>query len=304
MRALVALALAAPFALATPALAQDEPLVTLGAVQAACAGASEGENSRLFSIVLDAGWRFGSVETELADDGSVASAFFPIDTRRNFRALRGQVEAMPAHLESIGFVANEARATELEAARQSGAVLRVGFFLGFDDSRRSVCLVRGVHGVTMVRMDVAFVELVAPDGRVVAREDTDRFASWSDDRERDVVAGTGPRAEVGTGALVSGARLPEAWQRALSAADVAARLSSCHREGVARGASGVAMARLRVSVEARTGRVAAVSVELSNLGDEAEVTCLESSLDGVTLPAGPAELPGRTDVSLPVRFAN
>jgi hypothetical protein len=291
-------------AFAVPAFAQDQPLLSLSDVQAACEAATEGENARLFSIVVAPSWRFGTLELELADDGSVASSSLPIDTRRNFRALGGHVEAMPAHLETMGFVATESRAAELEAARQGGALLRIGFFLGFDDPRRSACLVRGAHGVTMLRMDVAFLELIRPDGTVVAREDTDRFASWSDDHERDVVPGTGPRAMVGDATLVSGARVPEAWQRVLSAAELNSRLTTCHRDGVGRGASGEAMARMRLSVDARSGRVSAASVEVANVGDEGEVTCLESAFDAVSLPAGPPELAGRAELSLPIRFAH
>lgn len=302
MRILLAVGLL--LALAAPARAQDEPLLSLPMITEACASASEGTHDRLFSVVVDGGWRFGDAEHELGEDGSVVSSVLPIDTRRNLRALRGRVEVMPSRLEGIGFIASESRVAELEAARATGAALRVGFFLGFDEPARSACLVRGAHGVTTIRMDVAFVELVRPDGSVVAREDTDRFASWSDDHERDAIAGAGPRAQVGSATLPSGARAPDAWQAALAGGELTTALSACHRAGVERGAAGDAIARVRIGVDARSGRVASARVELSNLGDAAENECIEAALSAASLPAGPPELPGRVELGATVRFAD
>lgn len=297
MRTLLLLALST---LPAAAAAQDVPLLTATDVANACAEASAGEHARLYSIVLDRGWRLGAVETELGDDGSVTSSFAPVDTRRNLRALRGSVELMPAGLETIGFVASEARRTELEAARTGGALLRVGFFLGFDDPERSACLVRGAHAVSLIRMDVAFVELLDAEGRVLAREDTDRYASWSDDRGRGAIPGSGPRALVGE-ATVGSSRAPAGWQGALGA--VGSELGRCHAEGVERGADGDATVRVRVSVE-RSGHVAASTVEIANVGDVDELRCIERAFSAVTLPAGPPELPARVDVLVPVRLAN
>ena len=62
--------------------------------------------------------------------------------------------------------------------------------------------------------------------------------------------------------------------------------------------------RRGLSVDARSGRVSAASVEVANVGDEGEVTCLESAFDAVSLPAGPPELAGRAELSLPIRFAH
>ncbi len=288
---------------ALPAAAQDEALLSLQAAHEACEVARDGEHDHLYSILLDPGWRFGGVDTELGEDGSVVSAFLAVDTRRNLRALRGRVEALPAGLETIGFIASEERALELEAARAAGASIRLGFFLGFDEPARSACLVRGSHGVTTMRVDVAFLELVQPDGTVLAREDTDRFTSWSDDRARDAIPGSGPRAAVGSANVAPGVRAPEAWQRGLEASDVTAALSLCHREGVARGATGVGIARVRMAIDARSGRVSAARVELSNLGDDAENACIAEALTRVALPAGPPELAARVDVGVTIRFA-
>lgn len=288
--------------LPSAAVAQDVPLLTAAQVGAACDEARAGEHERLWSLVIDTGWRFASVETELGEDGSVASSFLPIDTRRNLRALRGRVEVMPAGLEAIGFVASDARAAELEAARIGGASLRVGFFLGFDDPARSACLVRGSAAISLVRMDVAFLELVDREGRVVAREDTDRYTAWSDDRGRDVLPGSGPRALVGEASISTG-RLPANWQGELSGPALGAALGRCHEAGVGRGADGDASVRLRVTVE-RAGRVVASTVELANVGDEEELRCIEDAVGAVSLPGGPAELPARVDVLVPIRLAN
>ena len=53
--------------------------------------------------------------------------------------------------------------------RERGARLRLGFFIGFDEPDRTACLLRSRHAVTTVRMDVAYVELVARDGTILAK---------------------------------------------------------------------------------------------------------------------------------------
>jgi hypothetical protein len=284
------------------AAAQDLPLLSAADVGAACDAARAGEHDRLLSIVVDPGWRFRSLETEFAEDGTVAASALPVDTRRNLRALRGRVEVMPAGLETIGFVASESRAVELEAARVGGARLRIGFFLGFDDPGRSACLVRGSRAISLVRMDVAFLELLDVEGRVLARQDTDRFTSWSDDRGRDVLPGSGPRAVVGE-ATISTGRLPANWQGTLSGPELGAALGRCHEAGVGRGADGDASVRVRLTVE-RAGRVVASTVELANVGDEEELRCIEGAVGALSLPGGPAELPARVDVLVPIRLAD
>jgi hypothetical protein len=296
-------ALALALALAPrAALAQDLPLLSVADVGAACDAARAGEHERLFSIVIDPGWRFRPLETELADDGTVAASALPIDTRRNLRALRGRVEVMPAGLETIGFSASESRALELEAANVNGARLRIGFFLGFDEPGRSACLVRGSRAISLVRMDVAFLELLDAEGRVLVRQDTDRFTSWSDDLGRDVLPGSGPRASVGE-ATVSTGRLPASWQGALSGPELGAALGRCHEAGIGRGADGDASVRVRLTVE-RSGRVVASTVELANVGDEDELRCIEGAVGALSLPGGPPELPARLDVLVPIRLAD
>lgn len=296
MRTLVSMLLVS-LALAAPARADERPLVDLDAVHAACRASEGGVNAELYSVLIDAPWRFGSADEE----------FLPVDTARNLRAFSGSVQLLPSRMEEIGFLASEERAATLEAARAQGASLRVGFFLGFDDPERSSCLVRPRAAVTMVRMDVAFLELVDADGGVIAREDTERYRSWHDDAERTTIPGVGPRARVET-ANIGGAAAPDAWQRAIASAassTLGAALATCHRDGIARGAEAEATIRVRLTVEGRTGRVTGSGVEIANVGDTDEIECIESALEHVELGAGPPELASRTvELVVPISLVN
>ncbi len=290
-------------ALGTSSLASaqssDRALASLDAVQGACRAADQdGNTTSLYSVTVDGPWRFDSRDED----------FLPLDTRHNLRAFSGSVELLPSHMEMIGFVASAARTAELEAARASGARLRVGFFLGFDDPERSSCLIRPRAGVTLVRMDVAFIELVDATGALVAREDTERYRSWHDDEGREGIPGTGPRAAVGTPSLSDGAAVPDGWTRAFRTAGAGAlarTLGRCHAEGVTRGASPDATIRVRLGVEGRTGRVTESSVEIANVGDTVEVDCIVDAVAHVDLPAGSGEVAGRSvDLSIPITLAN
>lgn len=282
------------------AQASDRTLGTLDALQTACRAADAGDNDTLYSVSIDAPWRWGTRAEE--------EEFLPVDTRHNLRAFSGSAELLPSHMETIGFVANDARSAELSAAREGGARLRVGFFLGFDDPERSSCLIRPRAAVTLVRMDVAFVELVDDQGHVLAREDTERFRSWQDDADREGIPGTGPRAAVGTPSIADGTTVPDGWTRALRTAGAGAlgrTLGRCHAEGVGRGAVPDSMAHVRLRVDARTGRVTESSVEIANVGDTDEVDCIVDAVAHVDLPAGSADLAGRTiDLTVPVTLAN
>ncbi len=303
MRIGTALALL-PVVLGLPGLARaqasDRALATLDALHTACRAADAGNNDTLYSVSIDAPWRWGTPGEE--------EEFLPVDTRHNLRAFAGSAELLPSHMETIGFVANEARSAELSAAREGGARLRVGFFLGFDDPERSSCLIRPRAAVTLVRMDVAFVELIDAQGHVLAREDTERFRSWQDDADREGIPGTGPRAAVGTPSIADGTAVPEGWTRALRTAGAGAlgrTLGRCHAEGVGRGAAPESMAHVRVRVDGRTGRVTESSVEIANVGDTDEVDCIVDAVAHVDFPAGSADLAGRTiDLSVPVTLAN
>lgn len=286
---------------AVPAAAQsgDHALATLDAVQAACRGADQdGETSTLYSVVVDAPWRFDDRDED----------FLPVDTRRNLRAFSGSVELLPSHMEMIGFVASESRGAELEAARSSGARLRVGFFLGFDDPERSSCLIRPRAAVTLVRMDVAFVEMIDAHGSVVAREDTERYRSWQDDEGRAGIPGTGPRGAVGSATIADGTAVPENWMRAIRTAasgPLSRAIGTCHASGVARGAVPDSTVRVRLRVEGRTGHVVESSVEIANVGDTDEVDCIVDAVGHVDLPAGTGDVAARTvDLSIPITLAD
>jgi hypothetical protein len=293
---ILVVALAAPVARAQTG---DRQLGTLDAVQSACRAADEdGNTSTLYSVTVDNPWRFDERDED----------FLPLDTRRNLRAFSGSVELLPSHMEMIGFVANDTRAATLQAARTSGARLRVGFFLGFDDPERSSCLIRPRAGVTLVRMDVAFIELVDASGGLVAREDTERYRSWQDDEGRAGIPGTGPRAAVGVASIADGTAVPDGWTRAIRTAGAGAlarTLGQCHAAGVARGASPDATIRVRLHVEGRTGHVTESSVEIANVGDTDEVDCIVAAVAGVDLPAGTGDVAARSvDLSVPITLAD
>ena len=275
----------------------DRALPSLDALQNACRAADDGDTNDLYSVTVEGTWRF-----DARDDD-----FLPVDTRRNLRAFAGAAELLPSHMEMIGFVANEARGAQLEAARTSGARLRVGFFLGFDDPERSSCLIRPSAGVTLVRMDVAFVELVDASGALVAREDTERFRSWQDDADRAGIPGSGPRAAVGAPSIADGVAVPDAWARAIRTAAAGAlgrTLGHCHQAGLSRGAVADSTVRVRVHVEGRTGHVTESSVEIANVGDSDEVDCIVDAFAHLDLP-GASELGGRAvDLSIPITLAD
>ncbi len=281
------------------AQSSDRPLGSLDALQTACRAADEeGNTSTLYSVMIDGAWRFEERDED----------FLPLDTRRNLRAFAGSVELLPSHMEMIGFVANDTRSAQLESARSSGAHLRVGFFLGFDDPERSSCLIRPRAGVTLVRMDVAFIEIVDASGGTVAREDTERFRSWQDDADRAGIPGTGPRAAVGAASFSDGSAVPDSWARAIRTAGAGAlsrTLGRCHAAGVTRGASPDATIRVRLHVEGRTGRVTESSVEIANIGDTDEVDCIVEAVSHVDLPAGSGDVATRAvDLSIPVTLAD
>jgi hypothetical protein len=296
MRAL-AVTLLVSFALVSPVRADELRLADLEAVHAACRASEGGVNAELYSVLVDGPWRFGSADEE----------FLPVDTARNLRAFSGSVQLLPSHMEEIGFLASEERARTLEEARAQGAQLRVGFFLGFDDPERSSCLVRPRAAVTMVRMDVAYLEIVGADGSVIAREDTERYRSWHDDAERTTIPGEGPRARVEP-ASIGSATAPEVWQRAIASAaatTLGTNLSRCHREGIARGAETEATIRVRLTVEGRTGHVTGSGVEIANVGDTDEIECIETALEHVELGAGPGDLASRTvELVVPISLVN
>ena len=296
---LATLSIAALLASSASAQSGDHALASLDAVQNACRAADQdGTTNALYSVTIDGAWRFDAADED----------FLPLDTRRNLRAFSGSVELLPSHMEMIGFVASEARGGELEAARLAGARLRVGFFLGFDDPERSSCLIRPRAGVTLVRMDVAFVELVDAAGALVARDDTERYRSWQDDDDRAGVPGTGPRAAVGAASIADGTAVPDAWTRAIRTAGAGAlgrTLGRCHEAGLARGAVADATIRVRLHVEGRTGRVSEPSVEIANVGDSAEVDCIVEAVGHVDLSGVGGDLAGRAvDLSIPITLAN
>ena len=294
---LVALVLAGLALVPGRVRAEGRALGSVPAVHDACRRSVGDGDRELFVVAIPAtGWAFGQY--------SASDSFLPIDTRRNLRAFRGAVELFPSRLESIGFVATAARARELAAGRTRGGALRLGFFLGFDDARRSACLIRPAAGVTTVRFDVAFVELTDARGRVVAREDSDRLRGWLEEREHDAVAGTGPRGVLGSPSTAVG-EVPASWRDAVgraSAGPLARAIGACHAQGIQHGASGQGGVVVRVVVDAR-GAVRSAEVELTSIGDADDAACIARAVGAaLQFPPDPA-VRGEVAVSVPVRLA-
>ena len=251
-------------ALANSAGASEGPPVrSMGDLRRACHEAREPGRRALHVVELER-FAFGAADED----------FLPIDTRRNLPALGGSAALFPAGLEPIGFRAGEDRQEALHRAREAGAKLRVGFFLGFDGEGQP-CVLRATVGVSTVRMDVAFVELVDGRGRVLARDDTERLRAWRDDEERDRVPGEGPRVAV-----------EEAWggQPGVSAAvrSAAPALGRCHAAQLRRG--GASTGRVLVRFEASGPAIA-----FTTFDDEAFGSCVTEALGavsaaGVTVP--------------------
>lgn len=274
------------------ALADARPLDSIDDVHGACGTARERLRPHLYVIEVQDGWHFGALT-----GGALA-----VDTGRNFRALDGHVSVLIPRHEQLGFEVDAEAAAHLREAADAGGRLRVGFFLGFDDRERQPCLVRNRHAVTIIRADVAYLELVASDGEPVARAETDRFRAWADDREELGIPGEGPRGAVGEAHFADGQSAPASWQRALGSRQVIARIARCHAEGVGRGASAEGQVVVRLNIDARTGRVRRADIALSSLGDGDETQCIARAL-GASLPPGPAGWRAAVvDLSVPVRL--
>jgi len=267
-------------ALAAPSAARAErPLESLSALKEACREARAPGRRALYVVQLE-GFRFGRSNEE---------GFLPVDTRRNLRAFGGSAALFPSELEPIGFRASAERQTALRRAREAGAKLRIGFFLGFDGEGQP-CVLRPAVSVSTIRMDVAFLELVDSRGRVIARDDTERLRAWRDDVERDRVPGEGPRVAV-----------DEPWGTAVPAATVtairglAAPLGRCHAEHVARGGPESARALVQLTVE--NGRLQEPTLAFSTFSDERFRVCILRVLKEGQLPMSSGRM------TVPLRFA-
>jgi len=274
------------------ARADAEALDSLEAVHEACETARDAGRARLFEIEVESGWRFGAVR-----DGRLI-----VDTGRNFRAADGHVSLLVPREERLGFEVADGG----EALRGADARMRVGFFLAFDDRHRQPCLVRNRFAVTIVRTDVAYLELVDASGQRLARTETDRLAAWQDDAEALAIAGEGPRGAVGAARFGDGTAPPDSWQSALAEADTRARIAQCHAEGIQRGAAPDGQVVVRLNVETRTGRIRRADVALSSVGDDDEAECIARSVAATaSLPPGPASWTAPVvDLSVPVRVVS
>jgi hypothetical protein len=277
-----------------PRLVRDLP-----ALQQACRQAQRPGVRRLHSVIVPH-FAFGRYDAD--------ERFLPVDARRNLRALDGAAELFPAGLEPVGFQAGPERAQRLRRAAREGARLRVGFFLAFDGHHERPCLMQSAFGVTTVRMDVAFVELVGRDGRAMARQETDRLRAWRETLARERIGGEGPRGVVREASLSSRpGGVPERWQRALIGANegpVRPAIGACHAGAIERGGPRSGRVVVRLTVEPATGRVRAAAVELSTV-ETAGAECVAAEVGRhLRLPSA-ADLLGNApvDLSVPVDLA-
>jgi len=272
---------------------------TIADLHRACRESEEPGPRQLYIVTIPSrGWAFGAYLD--------ADQFLPVDLRRNLRAFRGSAEIFPSRLESVGFVANARRVADLRRACHGGAQLRVGFLLAFDDQERRACLVRPAAGVTTVRADIAFVELIDARGRIVARDDTDRLRAWREEQEEDAVPGSGPRGAIGSATVAgAGTAVPAPWQEALTSAGrgaIGRAIATCHTAGVSRGADPDGQVVVHLRVDGRSGQVRASEVELSTIGDATDAACIARAfMSGVTFP--PDSRGGLVELSVPVRLA-
>jgi hypothetical protein len=272
-----------------PRLVRDLP-----ALQQACRQAQRPGVRRLHSVIVPR-FAFGRYDAD--------ERFLPVDARRNLRALDGAAELFPAGLEPVGFQAGPERAQRLRRAAREGARLRVGFFLAFDGHHERPCLMQSAFGVTTVRMDVAFVELVGRDGRAMARQETDRLRAWRETLARERIDGEGPRGALRAASLSSRpGGVPDRWQQALRAANqgpLRSAIGACHAGAIERGGPGTGRVVVRLTVEPPSGRVRAAAVELSTV-EKAGAECVAAEVGRqVRLPSA-ADLLGNAPVELSV----
>ncbi len=270
-------------------------LTNLSAFQAACRRAALPGVRELYTVdVQSADWRLGPDRE---------AGFVAVDTSRNLPLFNHHAEVFARGLESLGFAASGERAIAIRNAARAGAVLRIGFFLGFDEPDGTPCLVRPAAGVTVARIDLAFVELLDRTGELVAREGHDRFRAWADNVERERVPGCGPRGVVA--APVNASSVPQVWRRALQRSnetELAATLATCHAAGVQAGAEESGRVVVRLLVAGGTGRITANEVEFSSIANRVDAQCIAEAFSRVRLPAA-AGARAEHVVRVPIRLA-
>jgi hypothetical protein len=277
------------------ARADGRLLGSLQEVHAACQESMEGGRRELYELRVDPGWRFESFDAE----GERLS----VDTRRNLRAVDGRVSLLVAGLEPVGFEADADQAENLRTVASGETALVVGFFLGFDEPTRRPCLLRGAHGVTIVRVDLAYAELQTVEGERLTRTETDRLRAWNDDDSE--IPGHGPRGRLRPALFEGGAPVPESWSRALERASLGEALGRCHAGGIERGGAGRGSVVVRLNVESRSGRVRRADVALSAIGDDEAAECVAREVGrGLRLPPGPSSFPATVDLAVPVELTD
>lgn len=232
------------------------------------------------------------------EDGEDGQLVLPV--RRALRVVRGQVEIFPSHMTPWHLSTDPGTARRVRRAASTGGHLRVGFFLGFDEHRKQVCVIRPQSGVTTVRADLAYIDVVSANGALVMRESTERLRAWLDDRPSATEGGTtGPSVRLMYATVAGQGKDTEAsaaWLGVLRT-QVVLPAQSCLRS-----AQDARLPReLTVIVQwpvERTGRPGAPTVQLSDLGEGRLDACVRDAIASATFTAEPA----MADAALKVRL--
>lgn len=234
------------------------------------------------------------------EDAEAGQLVLPL--RRPLRVLHGQAEIFPSHMTPWRIQSDEALSRRVRRAAADGGLLRVGFFLGFDDHRKQVCVVRPASGVTTVRADLAYLEVLGASGAVVVRESTERLRAWLDDRPPSADAGpAGASVKLMYAHVTAGRQTTEAspsWLRVLRHQVVqpaASCLAGVRDEGLPRELTMV----VRWSVDA-AGLPEVPTVQLSDLGQGPLDACVREALSSATFVPEPTA--ANTSLSVRLRF--
>lgn len=296
MRAGLAVVLSLFCSAAMARASEGENIENPGRMRAICRAETLPGPRQLYVIELPANaYRLSSFDAE--------EGLLPIDTRRNLRLFRGAVELFASGLEPIAFALPAEEASRVREAQKGGARLRLGFFLGYDAPSARACMVRPAAGVTIVRMDLAYAEIVTSGGDVVARRETARLTDWRNDPERPSGGVEGPHAIVGPAIVPTGF---DGWRREiaeLAKGQLGEELTRCHAAAVANGSSARGRVSFRASMGASTGAPRQVSVELSTVESAASSCMIDALRTRLKLTAAPG--PERNvEVRVPVWLAN
>ena len=220
-----------------------------------------------------------------------------IDTRRNLRAFGGDVELFPAGFAGLRVTPADARRL-VDLQRRGQLSLRIAFVLGAGTSDRPCFAVSRPGAPTVVRIEVAYLELVGAEGRVLARKDTERYEDLVEELRAARALGAGPSVVI-SGPTVSGDTAVAAVFAGEAARPIQRSLLDCYRQGLRLNAR--LQGALVVAIEIQSsGQVRSARLEVDSLGDAATSGCILAALRAVPMPR---RRRGETRVSVPILLA-